>query len=87
MPRNIHVVHSVVGSLNSIIGSSLTNELLIGFTRSKYSASPVGTPFPFVDVIETDQQRWWNHLTAEVRSEGVGTPLWDTIWNSAIRRV
>jgi hypothetical protein len=72
LARNTNVVHSVVGSLNSVVGSSLTNELLIGFTRRKYTSTPVGTPFPFVDVIETDQQRWWNHLTAGSEIGGNG---------------
>jgi hypothetical protein len=72
LARNRNAVHSLVASLNSVIGSSTANELLIGFTRRQYTSVPVGTPFPFVDVIELDQQRWWNHLTvgSEIGGDG-----------------
>lgn len=72
LARNQNTVHSGVASLNSLIGSSLANELLVGYTRRKFTSTPLGTPFPFVDVTEVDQLRWWNHLTfgSEVGGNG-----------------
>jgi hypothetical protein len=61
--RNLTVANSVVASLNSVIGSSIANELLIGYTRRQFTSTPQGTPFPYVDVIEIDRLQWWNHLT------------------------
>ena len=63
LARNHNTVHSGVASLNSLIGPSLANELLIGYTRRTFTSTPLGTPFPFVDVTEVDKLRWWNHLT------------------------
>jgi hypothetical protein len=63
LAHNANTVHSLVASLNSVIGPSTANELLIGYTRREFTSTPQGTPFPFVDVIETDRLQWWNHLT------------------------
>lgn len=63
LARNLNAVHSFVASLNSVAGSSMANELLVGYTRRQFTSTPVGAPFPFVDVIEVDRLKWWNHLT------------------------
>jgi hypothetical protein len=72
LARNRNAVHSLVASLNSVIGSSTASELLIGYTRRQFTSTLPGTPFPFVDVTEIDQQRWWNHLTVGSEIGGNG---------------
>jgi hypothetical protein len=63
LARNANTVHSLIASLNNVIGSSMANELLVGYTRRQLTSTPLYTPFPFVDVLEVDKLRWWNHLT------------------------
>ena len=72
LARNHSTVHSLVASLNSVIGSSTANELQIGFTRRQFTSTPLGTPFPFVDVTELDRLQWWNHLTVGSEIGGNG---------------
>jgi hypothetical protein len=72
LARNLNAVHSFVASLNSVIGSSTANELLIGYTRRQFTSTPLGTPFPFVDVTEIDRLQWWNHLTVGSEIGGNG---------------
>jgi hypothetical protein len=64
LAKNLTAAHSIFVSLNSVLGRSVSNELLVGYTRRRFTSTPQGDPFPYVDVIETDRLRWWNHLTA-----------------------
>jgi hypothetical protein len=75
LARNLNAVHSVVASLNSVIGSSTANEFLFGYTRRQFTSTPSGTPFPFVDVTEVDRLRWWNHLTVGSELGGNGNSM------------
>ena len=75
--RNVNTVHSFVASLNSVLGSSMANELQIGLTRRQFTSTPLGTPFPFVDVIELDRLQWWNHLTVGNEIGGTGNRALD----------
>ncbi|HEX7572498.1 MAG TPA: carboxypeptidase regulatory-like domain-containing protein [Bacteroidota bacterium] len=72
LARNLNTAHSIVASLNSIIRSSMANELLIGYTRRQFTSTPLGTPFPYVDVTELDRLQWWNHLTVGSEIGGNG---------------
>jgi hypothetical protein len=51
----------------------VSNELLVGYTRRRFTATPQGEAFPSVDVIETDKLQWWNHLMAgsEIGAKGL----------------
>ena len=72
LARNMTTAHSVLVSLNSVFGSSAANELLVGYSRRRFTSDPQGAAFPFVDVIETDRLQWWNHLTAGSEIGGDG---------------
>ena len=72
LARNLNTTHSLVAALNSVIGASTANEFQIGFTRQQFTSTPLGTPFPFVDVIELDRLQWWNHLTVGSEIGGTG---------------
>ena len=75
LAKNSSTVHSVIAQLNSLFGSSLSNELLVGFTSRRFTSEPRGTPFPFVDVIVMDRRGWWNHLTVGSEVGGAGQRL------------
>jgi hypothetical protein len=77
LARNTTTTHALVASLNSVAGSSTTNELQVGFTRRRWRSTPGGTPFPFVDVTELDQRQWWNHLTVGSEIGGSGSSVSD----------
>jgi hypothetical protein len=72
LARNANTVHSVLLSLNSLIGGASANELLLGFTSRRYTSTPQGVAFPFVDVIEMDRLQWWNHLAVGSEIGGSG---------------
>ena len=75
LARNNSTVHSVIAQLNSLFGPALSNELLVGFTSRRFTSTPQGAPFPFVDVIVTDRLGWWNHLTVGSEVGGNGDRL------------
>lgn len=64
LARNTTTAQAFLVSLNSLLGKTATNELLIGFTRRRFRSADQGRPFPYVDVIENDRLRWWHHLVA-----------------------
>ncbi|MCC6397750.1 MAG: carboxypeptidase regulatory-like domain-containing protein, partial [Bacteroidetes bacterium] len=72
LSRNDNREHSLSFELNSILGSWITNEFLLGFSSRRFTSTPQGTPFPFVDVIVVDRLNWWNHLTAGNEIGGTG---------------
>jgi outer membrane receptor protein involved in Fe transport len=45
-------IRSIVGEWNSLIGSNMANNLLIGRTEQDESRASRGTMFPFVDILE-----------------------------------
>ncbi len=45
-------IKSGIGEWNSIIGSTMANNLIIGFTTNDESRGDVGTLFPFVDILQ-----------------------------------
>jgi hypothetical protein len=72
LARNTTRVHSAIAELNSVLSATVSNELLIGFTARRFTSTPQGTPFPFIDVTVIDRRQWWNHLTvgSEVGGDG-----------------
>jgi hypothetical protein len=45
-------IKSGIGEWNSIIGSSMANNLIIGFTTNDESRGDIGTLFPFVEILQ-----------------------------------
>ncbi|MCI0561861.1 MAG: hypothetical protein MN733_25525, partial [Nitrososphaera sp.] len=45
-------IRSLVGEWNSLVGSNMSNNLIIGYTHQDESRDSRGTFFPFVDVLE-----------------------------------
>lgn len=45
-------IHSVVGELNSTLGSKMQNNVIIGYTYQNEDRAPVGQFFPLVDILE-----------------------------------
>ena len=75
LARNTSTVHSVIAQINSLFGSSLSNEFLLGFTSRRFTSAPSGARFPFVDVIVMDRLGWWNHLAVGSEVGGRGQQL------------
>ncbi|MBP1655711.1 MAG: hypothetical protein H6Q31_312 [Bacteroidetes bacterium] len=72
LAENFTREHALVAELNSVLGPLVVNEFLMGYSGRRFSSTPQGTPFPFVDVVVVDRLRWWNHLTlgSEMGGEG-----------------
>jgi hypothetical protein len=68
-------VHTVMAELNSVFGPRVSNELLASFTSRRFTSSPKGEAFPFVDVVVTDRAGWWNHVTVGSEIGGNGQRL------------
>ena len=45
-------IHSGIGEWNSTYGSSMSNNLIAGYTKQDESRGDVGTLFPFVDILD-----------------------------------
>jgi hypothetical protein len=45
-------IKSGIGEWNSVIGSSMSNNLIVGYTKSDESRGDIGALFPFVDILE-----------------------------------
>jgi hypothetical protein len=45
-------IKSGIGEWNSIIGSSMANNLIVGFTTNDESRGDIGTLFPFVEILQ-----------------------------------
>jgi hypothetical protein len=45
-------IRSVVGEWNSIIGTNMSNNLIVGYTKNDESRKSRGTMFPFVDILD-----------------------------------
>ena len=45
-------IHSGIGEWNSTYGSSMSNSLIVGYTKQDESRGDVGTLFPFVDILD-----------------------------------
>jgi hypothetical protein len=45
-------IHSGIGEWNSTYGSSMSNNLIVGYTKQDESRGDVGTLFPFVDILD-----------------------------------
>jgi hypothetical protein len=46
-------IRSLVGEWNSIIGTNMSNNLIVGFTKNDESRKPVGSFFPHVEIWES----------------------------------
>jgi hypothetical protein len=46
-------IKSGIGEWNSVIGSSMSNNLIVGYTSNDESRDPLGDLFPFVDVLQS----------------------------------
>ena len=44
-------IHSGIGEWNSVIGSSMSNNLIAGYTKQDESRGDIGKLFPFVDIL------------------------------------
>ena len=44
-------IKSGIGEWNSIVGTSMSNNLIVGFTSNDESRGDIGTLFPFVDIL------------------------------------
>src|SRR5207302_5005122 len=44
-------IHSGIGEWNSVIGNSMSNNLIAGYTKQDESRGQLGTLFPFVDIL------------------------------------
>jgi hypothetical protein len=44
-------IHSGIGEWNSVIGSSMSNNLIMGYTKQDESRGQLGKLFPFVDIL------------------------------------
>ena len=47
-------IHSVVGELNSIFSTNMANKLLVGYTRFEDHREPWSTPFPVIDIFNSN---------------------------------
>jgi hypothetical protein len=45
-------IKSGIGEWNSVIGSSMSNSLIVGYTTNDESRDPLGDLFPFVDILQ-----------------------------------
>lgn len=45
-------IKSGIGEWNSVIGNSMANNLIVGFTSNDESRGDIGTLFPFVDILQ-----------------------------------
>jgi len=45
-------IKSGIGEWNSVIGSSMSNNLIVGYTTNDESRAPLGDLFPFVDILQ-----------------------------------
>jgi hypothetical protein len=45
-------IRSVVGEWNAVIGSNMSNNLIVGYTSNDESRNSRGTMFPFVDILD-----------------------------------
>jgi hypothetical protein len=45
-------IKSGIGEWNSVIGSSMSNNLIIGYTTNDESRDPLGELFPFIDILQ-----------------------------------
>jgi hypothetical protein len=45
-------IHSGIGEWNSTYGNSMSNSLIVGYTKQDESRGDVGTLFPFVDILD-----------------------------------
>jgi hypothetical protein len=45
-------IRSFIGEWNSVIGTSMANHLIVGYTKQDESRGKLGTIFPFVDVLQ-----------------------------------
>jgi hypothetical protein len=45
-------IKSGIGEWNSVIGSSMSNSLIVGYTKNDESRAPLGDLFPFVDILQ-----------------------------------
>lgn len=45
-------IKSGIGEFNSVLGSTMSNNLIIGYTSNDESRGDVGTLFPFVDILQ-----------------------------------
>jgi hypothetical protein len=46
-------IHSGIGEWNSVLGSSMSNNLIIGYTKQDESRGQLDKLFPFVDILES----------------------------------
>jgi len=47
-------IKSGIGEWNSVIGSSMSNNLIVGYTKNDESRGDIGKLFPFVDILAPD---------------------------------
>jgi hypothetical protein len=52
--RNTEYIKSGIGEWNSVIGSNMSNSLIVGYNHSDESREPVGAFFPMVDILAGD---------------------------------
>jgi len=45
-------IHSGIGEWNSTYGSTMSNSLIVGYTKQDESRAPIGGLFPFVDILD-----------------------------------
>ena len=45
-------IHSGIGEWNSVVGSSMSNNLIVGYTKQDESRGQLDTLFPFVDILD-----------------------------------
>jgi len=50
----LETIKSSIGEWNAIIGNSMSNSLVAGFTKNDESRTDAGTLFPFVDILAPD---------------------------------
>ena len=46
-------IRSLIGEFNSVLGSSMSNSLLVGYTTQDESRGAITTLFPFVDILQS----------------------------------
>ena len=53
--QQLENIRSIVGEWNSVLGTSMANNLLVGWTSQDESRGYYSTPFPFVDILKEDR--------------------------------
>jgi hypothetical protein len=48
-------INSGIGEWNSVVGSSMSNNLIVGYTKQDESRGDIGKLFPFVDILDGSQ--------------------------------